>query len=324
MKRIGTDRDRLSFTMKPHPDSTMTSTEHFWKYHGLGNDYLILDPAHLPPPLNTGLTPAWTRRICDRHRGVGGDGIIFGPLSGEDAMDRVFACQIWNPDGSQAEVSGNGLRIFARYLLDAGYVREPTKGPVFLHSGSRVSTVTYPAEPDGFIQVSLGQARLLPTPDLPADALAALGPGVAVDVGNPHCVFFPAEAGAAAVDAALARRWGPAIENHRAFPRRTNVQFARITGPDLLAIEIWERGAGYTLASGSSSCAAAVAAVATGRCTSPLHVDMPGGRLHVMVEPAGDDWSVHLAGPVTPVARGRFMDEWLRQFVLRTGVRFPS
>ncbi|RME62020.1 MAG: diaminopimelate epimerase, partial [Caldilineae bacterium] len=293
----------------------------------LGNDYLILDPAHLPPPLHHGLTPAWVQRICDRHRGVGGDGIVLGPLAAKGVTgDRSFACQIWNPDGSQAEVSGNGLRIFARYLLDVGYVREPASGPVFLHSGGRVSTITYPSEPDGFIHVSLGRARLLPMPDLPADALAVLGPGVVVDVGNPHCVFFPAEAGTALVDAALARRWGPTIESHPGFPQRTNVQFAHITGPNVLALEIWERGAGYTLASGSSSCAAAVAAVATGRCpdSTPLHVDMPGGRLHVTVTSAADAWTVQLAGPVTPVAHGRFADEWLRQFVLRTDVRFPS
>lgn len=276
----------------------------FHKYHALGNDYLILDPARQPAALADGLTPAQAVAICDRHRGVGSDGIVYGPLPGETRPGH-FACQIWNPDGSLAEVSGNGLRIFARYLLDGGYLSLEETRACWLHSGGREIAVTYGVSLLSPIRVVLGQGRLFPVdPPLPPDLLGALGKPTGADVGNPHCVFFPA----GPVDEALARHWGPVVESHPSFPQRTNVQFVRVLDPQRIAIEIWERGAGYTQASGSSSCAAALAAVGRGACLSPVTVQMAGGELLVDVIGGNGNggWQVALTGPVTRVFHGEF------------------
>lgn len=277
----------------------------FHKYHALGNDYLILDPAAQPPELAGGLTPTQAIAICDRNRGVGSDGIVFGPLPGEDRPGH-FACQIWNPDGSLAEVSGNGLRIFARYLVDAGYVALANSRTATLHSGGREIPVAYGQNATAPVRVELGRAVILPTPTtVPSEMIAALGQPTLVDVGNPHCVFFPD----CPVDPALARRWGPLVENHPAFPQRTNVQFVQTGAPQRIAIEIWERGAGYTQASGSSSCAAATAAAMRGLCQSPVTVQMAGGELLVDLIPADTGWRVALTGPVTPVFVGSWAAE---------------
>lgn len=288
----------------------------FYKYHGLGNDYLVIDPARQPQDESGELTGRQVRAICDRHRGVGSDGIVYGPLA-EEARADSFSCQIWNPDGTLAEVSGNGLRIFARYLLDAGYLSLEETRRALLYSGGRAIPVAYGETATAPIRVELGAAHIAPLPPaLPPDVTDALGAPSAVDVGNPHCVFFPA----LPVDEPLARRWGPVVESSPAFPKRTNVQFARVLDSHILAIEIWERGAGYTQASGSSSCAAALAAVARGLCDSPVVVRMPGGELTVDVVAAGEGWQVALTGPVTPIFRG----EWIGAREDRTFVRIPS
>lgn len=290
----------------------------FYKYHGLGNDYLVIDPSRQTEPRANRLTPALVRAICHRRRGVGSDGIVCGPLAGGEPG--VFACEIWNPDGSRAEISGNGLRIFARYLLDAGYLSLAETRHTRLRSGGRTLSVRYGESAAAPIRVELGAAHIPPlSPTLPPEVTAALGAAVAVDVGNPHCVFFPA----VPIDESLARRWGPVVESHRAFPKRTNVQFVRVIDTHTLAIEIWERGAGYTQASGSSSCAAALAAIQRGFCRSPVVVRMPGGELTVAVETDGTEdgeWRVALSGPVTPV----FWGEWTGANEDRTFVRIGS
>lgn len=274
----------------------------FHKYHALGNDYLILDPARQSGAMARGLTPAQATAICDRHRGVGSDGILYGPLA-EEIRPGHFACEIWNPDGSIAEVSGNGLRIFARYLVDAGYVSLEETGDCVLHSGGRAIPIAYGKKADAPIRVELGRASTTPGPGtLPSDLLAALGPATLVNVGNPHCVFFPD----APINESLARRWGPLVESDPAFPQRTNVQFVRVIDSHTIAIEIWERGAGYTQASGSSSCAAALAAIQRNACASPVTVQMPGGDLTVDVASHADGWHVALTGPITPVFVGRW------------------
>lgn len=279
----------------------------FSKYHALGNDYLVLDPVRQSGAMARGLKPAQTIAICDRHRGVGSDGIVYGPLPAETRPGH-FACEIWNPDGSTAEVSGNGLRIFARYLVDAGYISLDEANACVLHSGGRAIPISYGTQPDAPIRVDLGRASTAPGPErLPPDLPASLGPATLVNVGNPHCVFFPD----AAVDESLARRWGPIVESDPAFPQRTNVQFVRVLDAHTIAIEIWERGAGYTQASGSSSCAAALAAIQRGRCASPVTVQMPGGDLTVGVSSDADGWHVTLTGPVTPV----FTGFWTADFV---------
>ncbi len=278
----------------------------FAKGHGLGNDYIVMSEAELPHAL----TERAIVRICDRNWGVGSDGILLRVAS----TRADFGLRIFNPDGSEAEKSGNGLRIFAKYLRDHGHAKSDTftvdtKGGVVecrCHlEGGRVTAVT----------VEMGRATFKPS-EIPmtgpsGDAIAvplSLPDGStvtvnAVSVGNPHCVVFVDR-----LEEAECRRLGPMLERHPAFPNRTNVQFARVAGRDALEIMIWERGAGWTLASGSSSCGAASVAVRSRRCDhGRVSVRMPGGELVVDVRP---DWTLRLAGPVEEVYTGTLTSEF--------------
>jgi len=285
----------------------------FRKYHGLGNDYLVLDPATAGPLP----TPAAIRALCRRHFGIGSDGILWGPVPPAEAAPSSalsatasFGVRIFNPDGSEAEKSGNGLRIFARYLWECGRVHAErfevmTLGGVVhcrVHAHGRMVTV------------GLGRASFLST-DIPVTGPAREVVGerltvggetltfCAVTVGNPHCVVVRDS-----VSAADAQRLGPLLECAPRFPRRTNVQFVRVLDRANIRIEIWERGAGYTLASGSSASASAVAARRLGLCDAEVTVHMPGGRLRVCLAP---DDAVTLCGPVAAVARGEVAPELL-------------
>ena len=282
----------------------------FFKGHGLGNDYLALDPADL----DFELTPSSIRRICDRHWGVGSDGI----LAVAPSREADFGLRIYNPDGSEAEKSGNGLRIFARYLHATGR----TRGPSFTVEtvGGRVAIHLHLDEwgDASAATVEMGKAtfrpRALPC-SLDVDELLERPIEVAgrtlkftgVSVGNPHCVLFRPAGMPWRREEMLSL--GPLIEDHEIFPRRTNVQFAVPTGPNSLYILIWERGAGETQASGSSSCAAASAAVRLGLVNSPVTVASPGGELRVDV---GEDRSLTLRGPVEEVARGVLSEAFVR------------
>ncbi len=233
------------------------------KYHGLGNDYIVIDPADLPDEL----TPAWIRRICDRHYGAGADGILLGPLPATNAN---FGLRIFNPDGSEAEKSGNGLRIFARYLWDHGLVGDE---PFIVATPGGV--VTAQVEPGGcMVTVAMGRvsfdSRLIPVAGPPREVLnETIRAGAtelhycAATLGNPHCVVLREQVSAAEalrLGPLVETRLGPLVETNARFPRRTNVQFMQVIDRTRLRIEIWERGAGYTLASGSSACAAAAVA----------------------------------------------------------------
>ena len=268
-----------------------------YKAHGLGNDYLVLEDG---APLD----PALVVAICDRHRGVGGDGILEPFDAGADAD---YGVRIWNPDGSVAEKSGNGLRIFARWLVaERGAPRQFS-----LWTGSCRVSCDVEAES---IVVDMGDASFEPA-DVPVSAAAplidgelALSSGVltvtAVGLGNPHCVVFRTEP----LESLPFRAWGAEIERHPRFPNRTNVQLARVLARRVVEILIWERGAGETLASGSSSCAVAAAGVRTGRLDpGRIEVRMPGGTLWVTVSGA----SLRLEGPVERVARIEVEPEWL-------------
>jgi diaminopimelate epimerase len=255
-----------------------------WRAHGLGNDYLVLEAG---PPM----TPELARALCHRNTGVGGDGVLEPVVS--DRADH--GVRIWNPDGSVAEKSGNGLRILARWLVD----RRGAPSQFSVDTGTDVVRCRVGAEA---IEVEMGTARFdgagVPVVDaFLREPLVVDGhtlDAVAVGVGNPHCVVFCDDP-----DAVPWRQLGAALEVHPAFPNRTNVQFARVDGPGRVTIRIWERGAGETLASGSSSCAVAAAAVHTGRLASGrVIVCMEGGELEVTVHP---DFSVDLRGPVSPV-----------------------
>lgn len=271
----------------------------FFKYQALGNDMLVIDPTSFDLPL----APAPIRLICDRHLGLGADGICYGPLPG---AAHPHTLRFFNPDGSEAEKSGNGLRIFARYLWDQGYVSTP-KFTVWMNNQAIEAEVK--DEQAQTLSMTLGQLSFSSL-DIPVsgparevvDELLAFGeihyPVTAVTIGNPHCVIFMEE-----VSAARVQRMGPEIETAPHFPNRTNVQLAQVIDSHTLQIEIWERGAGYTLASGTSASAAAGAALKTGRCTSPIEVRMPGGPVRVDID---DDWQVTLTGRVEAVCQGTF------------------
>jgi diaminopimelate epimerase len=283
----------------------------FAKGHGLGNDYIVLRRQDLP----FDLSEASIVRICDRNWGIGSDGILVLV----DSTRADFGLRIFNPDGSEAEKSGNGLRIFAKWLRDHGYARQD--GFTVDTKGGVVECLCQAREGRvAFVTVEMGRATFR-APDIPmngpdrevvgvplqlADGTAVAA--TAVSVGNPHCVVFVDP-----LDVDACKRVGPMIERHPAFPQRTNVQFARAVDTHTLDILIWERGAGYTLASGSSSCAAASAAVRTGRCDhGRVTVRMPGGELVIEVRP---DWSLKLEGPVEEVYTGalspEFAEAWL-------------
>ena len=280
----------------------------FTKGHGLGNDYLVMNEADLP----RALSERAIMRLCDRNWGIGSDGILLMvPSARAD-----FGLRIFNPDASEAEKSGNGLRIFAKYLWDHGHAKGrerftvDTKGGVVecvcLARNGHVKAVV----------VEMGSATFR-APDIPMngpdrDVVAVplqLADGTtvtatAVSVGNPHCVLFVDR-----LEESECRRLGPLVERHPSFPQRTNVQFARAASRNMVDILIWERGAGYTLASGSSSCGAAAAAVRNGLCDhGRVTVRMPGGELAIDVRP---DWSLRLEGPVEEVYSGRLSDEFV-------------
>lgn len=265
---------------------------HFVKSHGLGNDYIVIDPRRVP----FAVTPEAARLICDRHHGVGSDGIlVVEPPEGGD-----FGVRILNPDGSEAEKSGNGIRIFAKYLREHGYT---TADRFAIDTrGGRVR-----------VELSLTDGRVREvTADMgtvrfdPLEAIEVDGRGLAVtalSIGNPHCVVIVDEL--ASVDA---HALGPRIERHASFPARTNVQFAEVLARDRIRIEIWERGAGYTLASGTSSCAAVAACHRRGLVGEHVRVSMPGGDLEVSV---GDGYAMRLRGPVEEIATGDLGPELL-------------
>lgn len=273
----------------------------FWKYHALGNDYLVLDPAELSAPLTAGEVKA----ICHRNFGAGSDGILLGPLPTHAAQ---FGLRIFNPDGSEAEKSGNGLRIFSRYLWD----RQRVGGEEFTVEtpGGVVKSIVL--DEGRSARVDMGRISFW------SDEIPMTGPRrevineriqvggrsftfCAANLGNPHCVLPLPE-----VSAELAREIGPLIETHPAFPNRTNVQFLRVLNRGNIRIEIWERGAGYTLASGSSSSAAAAVARRLGLCDGLITVHMPGGKLAIQIS---GDYHIRMTGPVTKVAEGTLSPE---------------
>ena len=285
----------------------------FFKGHGLGNEYIVLDPAEL----TFQLTPGRIARICDRLKGIGSDGV----LTLQDPNSADFGLKIWNPDGSEAETSGNGLRIFACYLHATGRTRKKTFSVETPGGTVRVETHHDHHDTVDAATVHMGRAMFTPealpctldVDDLIEQSISIAGKTLTftgVSVGNPHCVVFHPRS----------QRWqpepddllwwrddllrlGPALETHPIFPERTNVQLVETTGPDSIRILIWERGAGETQSSGSSACAAASAAVRLGLVSSPVAVESHGGTLLVDVD---KEFNLTLTGLVAEVAQGTF------------------
>ena len=291
------------------------------KYHGLGNDYLIINAQELHGPLSE----AAIRLVCSAHYGAGSDGILTGPfmpgsadfedirqrsgVSSSQASDCLCALRILNPDGSEAEKSGNGLRIFTRYLFDCGMARLNVPFSMLTLGGKVTATVL---DPEDGIRVDMGSVRFT-SPDFPFQKaeetscrIQAGGMEFQVccaTVGNPHCIVLDKTVDEANPEG-VARQYGPSLETAPLFPNRTNVQFLKVLGKHDIFISIWERGAGYTLASGSSSSAAAAVAKRLGLCESPIAVHAPGGILKVEID---DNWNIVQTGPVRVV----YDLEWL-------------
>lgn len=260
------------------------------KYHGLGNDYLIYDPNRNACELQERQVEA----LCRRNLGVGADGILYGPFFDGDKM-RV---RIFNPDGSEAEKSGNGIRIFSKYLKDMGYVTEES---YVLHTKAGETRVTFLNEQGDLMRVDMGY------PEFVAKEIPVVGfegeivneaiffcdnfyNATCVSLGNPNCVLMLEE-----VSRKKAMQLGPYVENSRYFPNRINMQLCQVLDRENIQIEIYERGAGYTYASGTGACAAAAASHKMGFVGDRVTVHMHGGEL--LVEFAADG-RIDMTGPV--------------------------
>lgn len=274
----------------------------FYKYHALGNDYIVIDPNKI----DVSLSPDNIRLICHRNFGIGSDGILYGPIFGSEKMK----LRILNPDGSEAEKSGNGIRIFSKYLLDAGYITSRIFQLITL-GGEVTIEITDSSIP--LITVNMGavtfQSDLIPVAgssrevienDLLIDSVPLKM--TCLSIGNPHCIIPMPN-----ISKEIASALGPRIETHQMFPNRINVQFLKVLDRQNIQIEIWERGAGYTLASGSSSCAAASAAYRLGLTNETIKVHMPGGKIDISIQPNRD---VYMTGSVSNVMQGRFAPEF--------------
>jgi diaminopimelate epimerase len=271
----------------------------FHKYHALGNDYIVLDPRDFPA-WKPAPTVEQIRVVCHRNFGVGSDGILWGPLP---SAQSEFGLRIFNPDGSEAEKSGNGLRIFSRHLWDQGLVKQP--GFTIETPGGHVKSVI--KEQGRLITIAMGNVSFdsakIPVTGAPREVLNEKIKILdreftfcAATIGNPHCVIPLSD-----VSPELAHKYGPHLETHANFPRKTNVQFLKVRDRKNIQIEIWERGAGYTLASGSSSSAAAAVAHKLGLVDRDITVHMPGGQIGIEI---GDNFSIMMTGTVNKVATG--------------------
>lgn len=260
------------------------------RYAALGNVYAVVAAAEAPPTR----AAAVARRLCRRPNERWADGILVGRRSG----DAAFTLRIYNPDGSEAEMSGNGVRIFAYHQW-----QHLPELPSMLQIETRAGPVTCRLAADRTtVSATLGRvsfdSRQVPVAGPPREVLdePLTVDGVALrisaaTVGNPHCVVT-----GVAPSPSLARRLGPILEHLPMFPSRTNVQFMRVISADAIAIEIWERGAGYTSSSGSSATAAAAVAHRLGHCGRDIAVQMAGGVLRVALTPT---LAATIAGPIT-------------------------
>ncbi len=273
----------------------------FSKWQGLGNNYIVLHEEQLPFEL----TPERVRLLCDRNVGIGSDGIL---LIGAQLGEARFGLRIFNPDGSEAEMCGNGVRMVARKLKMEGSIEGDT---VVLETGA--GEIVPKLGAGYLVTVDMGIARFGGEKltgfdhDCVEESLNAAGRSFTftfVDVGNPHAVIqspWPLEL-------VPLHEIGPMIEEHRYFPRKANVEFVKVIGEHEARIRVWERGVGETRACGTGATATAVALVRTGQCSSPVTVELPGGKLEVEVRP---DWRVFMTGPAEEIYHGDLSSEFL-------------
>lgn len=278
----------------------------FEKFHGLGNDYLVYDCIKN----NVFLGEEDIKHICHRNCGIGSDGILIGPIF-EEGMIKV---KIYNPDGSEAEKSGNGVRIFSRYLQEEGYIKE--KSFILKTLGGNVS-VEFLEGDDRNIKIGMGKVSFN------SNIIGVVGEQrevikekfvfnnkeyicTCVSIGNPHCVI-PMES----ISKEKVIEIGKHSEGAKYFPNKINTQIAKVIDKNTIQIEIFERGAGYTLASGSSSCAAATALYKLGLIDNKVTVNMPGGKLFINIT---DDFYVYMIGEVKKVGSVIMNEDFLKKF----------
>lgn len=268
----------------------------YMRAHGLGNDYIVLDLKDSNLKYNSQIIQA----ICDRHCGIGGDGLLI-----EETADTAdFAVKIFNPDGSSAEKSGNGLRIFAKYLYEQGRFKDSCS--IKTDSGIVYAKIEK-QNSEYLISINMGKAEFIAIDGNNVKKIDQYSyninieskdvQGIPISMGNPHFViFYPFHTKNIEIDTL-----GPKIECHKAFKNRTNVQFAFIESEDTVFTRIWERGAKETLASGSSACAVAIAGHKLGILGNKIKVNMLGGRLLIEIL---EDGNIKLSGPVVSISYG--------------------
>jgi diaminopimelate epimerase len=274
----------------------------FTKYHGLGNDFILIDNRSSSEPK---LTPEQAIKYCDRYFGIGANGVIFA-LPGQDGTD--YTMRIFNSDGSEPEMCGNGIRCLAQFIADL-------EGKSTQESQYRIHTLAGVMTPkiksDGKVTVDMGMPRLLaaeiPTTLGAADEKVIAQPlevadatwlVTCVSMGNPHCITFVEDVAAIPLE-----NIGPQFEHHPVFPKRTNTEFIQVVRPDYLKMRVWERGAGITLACGTGACATVVAGVLTGKSDRIATVELPGGCLEI--EWSEIDQRVYMTGPAERVFAGQ-------------------
>ncbi|MGI8500119.1 MAG: diaminopimelate epimerase [Hassallia sp.] len=273
----------------------------FTKYHGLGNDFILIDNRSSSTPV---ITPEEAIKLCDRHFGIGADGVIFA-LPGENDTD--YTMRIFNSDGSEPEMCGNGIRCFAGFVADLeGESRNKDKYQIHTLAG----VITPQLMPDSQVKVDMGVPRLLageiPTTlanadekviNIPLQVAGKSWDVTCVSTGNPHCITFVEDVAAISLETI-----GSQFEHHPVFPQRINTEFVEVVRRDYVKMRVWERGAGITLACGTGACATLVAGVLTGKCDRTATVELPGGPL--LIEWA-DDERLYMTGPAEKVFAGK-------------------
>lgn len=276
----------------------------FSKYQGLGNDFILIDNRHSTEPI---ITPEQAIEMCDRHFGIGGDGVIF-VLPGKEGTD--YAMRIYNSDGSEPEMCGNGIRCLAKFIAEL-------EGNTNVNKSYRIDTlagvIVPKLETNGEVTVDMGEPQLvaekIPTTlnrqdgkviEQPLEVGDRTWSVTAVSMGNPHCITFVEDSSAIALE-----QIGPLFEHHAVFPQRTNTEFIEVVKPDYIKMRVWERGAGITLACGTGACASVVAGVLNNRCDRLCTVELPGGCLQI-------NWSlednrVYMTGAATEVFKGKYL-----------------
>ncbi|MBO9204644.1 MULTISPECIES: diaminopimelate epimerase [Niastella] len=284
-------------------------TNYFVKIHGLGNEYIVLDSRHISFTIDDKAI----KRICNVNFGIGSDGILL--LVASDKAD--IGLRIYNPDGSEAEKSGNGLRIFCKYVFDHGIVDKTTfsvetKGGIVK---AKIDEVVN--DRAKIVTVDMGKAifdsKLIPTNFESSQVDNALidagGKSFTVNcvsMGNPHCVIIKEELVIEEI-----KEFGPLLENHQMFPNRINVQFAKVINRNEVEVLIWERGAGFTLASGTSSCAVASVLRKKNLVDEHVTIKMLGGQLTIHVDA---DYAIRMTGEVREICRGVLSKELIEDF----------